>query len=42
MIYYTTDGTVPTNKSRLVQYSDCADRDDYDPGDCDRRWSYHE
>ena len=25
-----------------VQYTDYADRDDYDPGDCDRRWSYHE
>ena len=25
-----------------VQYTDYADRDDYDPGDCGRRWSYHE
>ena len=25
-----------------VQYTDYADRDDYDPGNCDRRWSYHE
>lgn len=25
-----------------VQCTDYADRDDYDPGNCDRRWSYHE
>ncbi len=42
IIYYTTDDTVPTNGIEEVRHTDYADRDDYDPGNCDRRWSYHE